>query len=91
MFADFMPDESRLARVRGWAGYGSPLVERMRAAISWLSGDPRAAASLNVLALLCSATLAFMLSPQPRTPRAPVTVPAPVAELPTATVKIVGA
>src|SRR5262245_873002 len=99
MFADFVADE-RLARVRQWARYGSPVAERMRGALSslterllsWLSsGNPRATASVNVLAVLCSATLAFMLSPQPRTPRAPVTGPAPVAELPTAPVKIVGA
>ena len=103
MFADFVPDESRLARVRQWARYDSPvaervrgalssLPERLRATVSWLSsGNPRATASINLVAVLCSATLAFMLSPQPRTPGAPVTGPAPVAELPTASVKIVGA
>ena len=102
MFSDFVPDE-RLARARQWARYGSPVAERMRAALLWLpermratlswlaSGNPRATASINLLAVLCSATLAFMLSPQPRTPGAPVTGPAPVAELPTASVKIVGA
>jgi hypothetical protein len=92
MFSDFLPDESRLARVRQWARYGSPVAERMRAAFSRLSsGDARVTASLNLIAVLCSATLAFMLSPQPPAPGAPITGPAPVAELPTAPVKIVGA
>src|SRR5262245_50944408 len=96
MFSDFF-DDSPLARIRQpvaerMRGAFSSLSGRLRAAFTWLSsGDPRATASVKLLAVLCSATLAFMLLPQPRTPRAPVTGPPRVAELPTAPVKIVGA